>query len=92
LYSVHFYENAVSGNAMANLHQAMQSRGDPSGWIIGEVLYQDQTTLNKMLTTYVGTRSIFFVLQWPVSRGRGCDGHLDVAPPVDFSVYGQLHL
>jgi hypothetical protein len=92
LYSVHFYESAVSGNAMANLHQAMQSRGDAGGWIIGEVLYQDQTTLNKMLTTYVGTRPIFFVLQWPVSRGRGCDGHADVAPPVDFSVYRQLHL
>lgn len=91
LYSVHFYENAVAGNAITALHQAMSSRGDSQGWIIGEVLYQDMPTLSKLSSLNLGARPVFFVLQWPITRGRGCDGHADVAPPSDFTVYQQLH-
>lgn len=92
LYSVHFYENAIAGNSILAMHNEMNRRGDgQTGWIIGEVLYNDQITLNKLLSTNLGSRPVFFVLQWPVSRGRGCDGHADVAPPTDFSVYSQLY-
>lgn len=90
LFSIHFYEDAVAGNAIAALHNAMTSNGDQQGWIIGEALYEDQATLNKLLASNLGSRTLFFLLQWPVSRNRGCDGHADVAPPSAFSVYRNL--
>lgn len=92
LYSVHFYETAVAGSGISNLHAAMQNNGDAQGWIIGEALYQDQPTLDKLRSLNLGTRTIFYLLQWPITRNRGCDGHADVSPPTAFSVYGALHL
>lgn len=90
LYSVHFYESSIDSNAILSLHNAMLANSDSQGWIIGEALYEDQGTFNKLVSTSLGSRQLYFLLQWPVTRARRCDGHVDIAPPTAFSLYRQL--
>lgn len=83
VYDLHFYED-ISTN-FQRMDAAMVAQDDHRPWIIGETFYNDASAAQALAEAQTSTgRQILYVLQWPVTRNRGCDGHCDVAPPVAF--------
>ncbi|OQY19608.1 MAG: hypothetical protein B6I35_11460 [Anaerolineaceae bacterium 4572_32.2] len=86
VYAVHLYEHFASD--FERLDETMRASGDERPWIIGEVFYND-AEVAQSLADLSTTRVVQYVLQWPVTANRGCDGHCDVAPPVAFGQWLQ---
>lgn len=80
-YELHFYED-ISTN-FQRMDAAMVAQGDHRPWIIGETFYNDAISA-QALARLSSRRRILYILQWPITRNRGCDGHCDVAPPKAF--------
>ena len=87
LWSIHFYAN-LKGNFLA-LDNAMNARGDNTGIIIGETFYDDAASWNAIKQTNI-SRTVWHVYQWPVTPSRGCDGHVDVTPPLKYRYHDSL--
>jgi hypothetical protein len=88
LFDVHIYDDFMK--QFIALHDQMVKLGDSNTpWILGETFYHSQQQKAEIIEAIKQrpSRTIFYVLQWPVSMGKGCDGNCDVAPPVHY-IYG----
>lgn len=77
LWSVHVYDNIT--NALQNLSAHQSSAGDNRSWVIGETYYNDSAT-DSALSAASLRRTVWHVYQWPLTKNKGCDGHVDVTP------------
>ncbi len=84
VWDIHFYNN-LKGKYNA-LDNAMTARGDTASIIIGETFYNDPTIWSEIQQINT-SRTIWHVYQWPLTRSMGCDGHVDITPPLNYSYY-----
>ncbi|WP_157471734.1 hypothetical protein [Gilvimarinus agarilyticus] len=84
VWEFHFYEYLEE--KLEDVDAAMTSRGDNSSIIIGETYYNDSASWYDIMSASI-SRTLWHVFQWPLSASEGCDGHVDVSPPVQFQYY-----
>ena len=90
VFDIHFYDG-TSGLTEDQQFQAsdrlMRSNGLRQPWIIGEAFYDDATTARRLGLAIAATRRpIYYLTQWPLTRGSSC-ADTDVAAPTAFDAY-----
>lgn len=75
---------------ISRVDAAMTAVGDNTDIIIGETFYQDSNTLSAIQNLNTN-RDILAVYAWPVTTGRGCDGHVDIVFPEEY-IYAPRQL
>lgn len=90
-------EDVPEASRFLALHEAMV-REDPSGslgwrdaeWIIAETWYDDPIAAQGLSSAIASTgRRVLFLTHWPLDRADlECTQDVNVAPPVDWVVYG----
>jgi hypothetical protein len=86
LFKIHFYENVYSN--FINARNILNGSGLTQGWIIGEAFYNDPQAAREFKQAIQETgQTVFFLTQWPLTRLRPCNGHVDIAPPLTNSAY-----
>jgi hypothetical protein len=88
-YDIHVYE---WGSTNLNIFNNALTAGGVdmgTGMVIGEAYYNNYDEAADVWTyisNYSNARNIFFLLQWPLTRGSGAQ-NVDVAPPSAFDAY-----
>jgi hypothetical protein len=85
LFDMHFYDNA--GSNFVSVRNTLANWGLTQGWIIGETFYDDPQEARELEQAIYSTgQTVFFVLQWPLTRTSPC-AHVNVGVPLTNTAY-----
>lgn len=86
LMDVHLYDSP--GDTLRAADRGLREAAyDGVGLVVGESYYNDAGSAQEIAATAPQlSRTVFWVMQWPLSRNSPC-ADVNVAPPVDFSNY-----
>lgn len=96
LLDLHLYGSPEFGDEyqlLTKAHQQLNALGYRQGVVISETYYNDATAANGLRKAIDETgRRVYWVTQWPLSRTKPCNEHVDVAPPVAFDAFRNANL
>lgn len=90
VFDLHFYDGTsgmTEAEQFAASDRSMHRQGLNQPWIIGEAFYDDATTATRLESAiHTTTRPIYYLTQWPLTRGSAC-ADVDVPAPTAFDAY-----
>ena len=90
VFDIHFYDGTsgmTEAQQFAASDRLMRRQGLNQPWVIGEAFYDDPLTAAGLASAIRGTtRPIYYLTQWPLTRGAPC-ADTDVSAPTAFDAY-----